>query len=84
MVISGESGAVGIGLLSLISKYKELDEIKKMLEINEIPQCYFLALKGILTLKTTLNVLMTLLSWILIKKGDLGYGFKSSVFLLYR
>lgn len=46
MVISGESGAVGIGLLSLISKYKELDEIKKMLEINEDSSVLFFSTEG--------------------------------------
>ena len=46
MVISGESGAVGVGLLSLISKYKELDEIKKMLEINEDSSVLFFSTEG--------------------------------------
>jgi diaminopropionate ammonia-lyase len=34
-VISGESGSVGIGMLSLIMKYEELDELKKELKLDE-------------------------------------------------
>ena len=34
-VISGESGAVGMGLLSLIMEKEELRDMKNLLKINE-------------------------------------------------
>ena len=45
-VISGESGAVGVGLLSLIMKHKELSDIKDLLGINENSVVLFFSTEG--------------------------------------
>jgi diaminopropionate ammonia-lyase len=45
-VISGESGAVGMGLLSLIMEKEELRDMKNLLKINEDSKVLLISTEG--------------------------------------
>jgi len=45
-VVSGESGAVGLGLLSLISEKEELKDMKDLLKINEQSKILLISTEG--------------------------------------
>ena len=45
-VVSGESGAVGLGLLSLIAQKEELQTMKKLLKINKESRILLISTEG--------------------------------------